>query len=58
MKRSKTNRIVAGICGGIGEYCNIDPVIIRVIYLLLSIGTIGSAIVIYLILCLIIPEGE
>ena len=53
--RSEENRIIAGICGGLGEYFNIDPVIIRIIFFLLSFFG-GSGIPIYLVLWLIIPN--
>jgi phage shock protein C len=57
--RSKHNRVLLGICGGMGEYFNIDPVIIRVIAIVLLIIGVFPAIIAYLILALIIPlEGS
>jgi len=57
--RSKHNRVLAGVCGGIGEYFNIDPVIIRIIAVLLIIPGVFPAIIAYLILALVIPlEGS
>lgn len=54
--RSKKNRVLAGVCGGIGEYFNIDPVIIRIIaVILLLVG--GSGILAYIIGIIIIPEN-
>ena len=50
--RSKTNRVLAGVCGGIGEYFNIDPVIIRV----LAIVVLGFGWLVYLICALIMPS--
>lgn len=41
--KSKTNRMIAGVCGGIGEYLNIDPTVIRLIMVLL--GFTGTGIV-------------
>jgi phage shock protein C len=52
--RSKTNRIIAGVCGGIGEYLNVDPTIIRLIAV--ALGFMGMGILIYLIAVIIIPE--
>lgn len=53
--RSEDDRIIAGICGGLGEYFTIDPVIIRLIWVLtLLIG--GSGIVIYLLAWLLVPR--
>ena len=50
--RSRSNRILAGVCGGIGEYCNIDPVIIRILAIVIP----GFGWIAYLILALIIPN--
>lgn len=55
--RSKTDRIFAGLCGGVGEYLNVDPLVIRLFWLLLTfLG--GSGILVYLIGWLIIPENQ
>lgn len=53
--RSEENRIIAGVCGGLGEYFNIDPVMIRIIFFLLAFFG-GSGIPVYLVLWLIIPS--
>jgi len=53
--RSKTDRIIFGICGGLGEYFEIDPLIVRILFILLSL-TGGSGIVVYIILAFIMPE--
>jgi len=51
--RSSHNSVIAGVCGGLGEYFNIDPVIIRIIWLLLFFSGVGFFA--YLIAWLIIP---
>lgn len=53
--RSRTNRIIAGVCGGIADYTNIDPTVIRLLWLLLSLFW-GSGIIAYIIAWIIIPE--
>lgn len=53
--RSETNRMIAGVCGGIGEVFSIDPTIIRLAFALFSLGA-GSGIVAYLVCALIIPS--
>jgi len=53
--RSRTNRVIAGVCGGIAEYSNIDPTIVRLLWLLLSLIW-GSGIIAYIIAWIIIPE--
>lgn len=53
--KSRTNRILCGVCGGIGEYFNIDPTIIRLILAVLCVGG-GSGIIVYIIAALVMPE--
>ncbi len=54
--RSKDKRIIFGICGGIGDYFDLDPVLIRLVWLLLSFFTGGAGFLVYLILIFVIPE--
>lgn len=55
--RSGTNRIFAGICGGIGEYANIDPVLIRLVWTLVVIFTgLVPGVLAYIIAIFIVPE--
>ena len=50
------NRVLAGVCGGIADYLDIDPTVVRVVYAALTIFTTGfPGILLYLILLLIIP---
>lgn len=53
--RSKNNKTIAGVCGGLAEYLNIDPTVIRVIWAL--VGLSGAGLIAYLICALIIPEN-
>jgi phage shock protein C len=55
--RSKKNRKIAGVCGGIAEYLDVDPTLIRLIWVL---GTLlwGAGIIAYLIAWIIIPEKK
>lgn len=57
LHRSNINRVIAGVCGGIGEYFNIDPTIIRIFFILITVFG-GSGILIYLILWLVMPSSE
>ena len=54
--RSRTNRLIAGVCGGIGEYLEIDPTVIRLVFVIA--GLFGFGFVVYLILALVLPSGE
>ncbi|HOO74490.1 MAG TPA: PspC domain-containing protein [Tepiditoga sp.] len=55
--RSKTNEVFAGVCGGLGEYLNIDPVIIRLIWIA-TIFAGGTGILLYIIAIFVIPEED
>jgi len=54
--RSATDRVLAGICGGLGQYANIDSTVIRLIFVALMFVSVGSIILLYLIAALIIPK--
>lgn len=57
LKKSATNKKIAGVCGGLGEYFNLDPVIFSAIFLILLIGA-GSGVIAYLILALVMGKAE
>ena len=56
LKRSRTDRMVAGVCGGIGEYLGIDPNVIRLVWVIITIFSFGTGVLAYLLAWLIIPE--
>jgi len=51
LRRSSTNKILAGVCGGIGEYLHIDPVIVRILAIIIP----GFGWVAYIICAILIP---
>jgi len=53
---SSTDRKIGGVCGGIGEYYEKDPTLIRILFVLLSVFSFGSGIIIYLVMWLIVPK--
>lgn len=53
--RSRTQRVIGGVCGGLGEYFNIDPALIRVIFGILALIN-GLGIVAYLAMWLVFPR--
>ena len=56
--RSRTNSMIAGVCGGLGEYLGIDPTFVRLFFGLLVIGN-GIGLLLYLALWIIVPlEGR
>lgn len=57
--RRSQNKMFAGVCAGIAEYFNLDPTLIRVAYVLVSIFSAGfPGLLIYIILMLVIPQAE
>ena len=53
--RSKTNRMIVGVCAGVAEYFNIDPTIIRVIWAVTSLFAFAGVIA-YVVCAFVIPE--
>ena len=53
--KSSSNRVLCGVCGGVGGYFNVDPTLIRLLFLLLICGW-GSGLLFYIIAAIIIPE--
>ena len=53
--RSRTDRKLAGVCGGLAQYFNADPTLIRVLFVVLALLG-GPGQVIYLVLWIIVPE--
>lgn len=54
--RSNTDRKLCGVCGGLAEYFDIDPTIIRLIFVFLTLFG-GGGLLIYLICALVIPKS-
>lgn len=55
LRRSQTDRVIAGVCGGLGRYLGIDPVMLRIAFVLLVV-TAGFGILLYAIGWIAIPE--
>lgn len=59
LKRSCKERMLAGVCGGIAEYMNVDPTIIRLVFASASIFTaIFPGVLIYLIMWAVVPKDR
>ncbi len=57
LHRSKTNQMLAGVCGGIAEYFNIDPTIVRIGFVLFTLAG-GSGILAYIVASIVMPAEE
>ena len=55
--RSRKNRMIAGICGGLGEYLDADPTIIRIIFVILALFGLFPGVLLYLAPWLVIPDA-
>ncbi|OGE20204.1 MAG: PspC domain-containing protein [Candidatus Dadabacteria bacterium RIFCSPHIGHO2_12_FULL_53_21] len=57
LHRSRTDRMIAGICGGLGEMFSIDPTLVRLVFALVALFTVGTAALVYILGWVIIPEA-
>ena len=56
-RRSRSDRIVAGVCGGLAKYFNKDPLLIRVLYVVVAIASAAfPGLLVYCLLWLLVPE--
>ncbi len=55
--RNTSNEMVGGVCSGIADYFNIDPVIVRLVFVLMALGG-GHGILAYLVLWMLMPTDE
>ena len=55
LERSRSNRVLGGVCAGVANYLNMDPTLVRVLTVLLTLFT-GVPVVVYLVLLLVVPE--
>jgi len=59
LTRSRRDRKIAGVCGGLAEYFGWDPTVVRVVYVVVSvISAAFPGLLVYLILWMVMPEGE
>ena len=59
LTRSRTNGTIAGVCAGLAEYFGVDVVLVRLLWVILSIaGAIIGGVIVYLAAWLIMPEGD
>lgn len=54
--RSRTDKMISGVCGGIGNYFNVDPSLIRIGYVIATFFSVGLGILVYILLAIILPE--
>lgn len=57
LTRSKSNRMIAGVCAGLADYLNMDPTVMRLLFALGLLAFNGGMVLAYLVMALVIPEG-
>ncbi|HEX2194051.1 MAG TPA: PspC domain-containing protein [Candidatus Limnocylindria bacterium] len=55
--RSRTDSMIGGVAGGVAEYLDIDPTIVRIVWAVLAIVTSGVFFVLYIVMWIVVPEG-
>ena len=54
--KSNQNKMIAGVCGGLGEFFDVDPTLIRLLWVIFALAA-GSGLLVYIASSIIIPEG-
>ena len=58
LRRSRRNRMIAGVCGGLAEWLGWDPTLVRVLYVVVSILSAAfPGLLVYVILWIVMPEA-
>ncbi len=59
LRRSRKNRMIGGVCGGIAEYFDMDPTLVRLIYVIFSVVSVAfPGILVYIIMWIVMPDAE
>lgn len=53
--RSREDRVIAGICGGLGQYFSVDSVLIRIAWIVATLISFGTGVLLYLLMIFIVP---
>ncbi|WMW21157.1 PspC domain-containing protein [Methanolobus mangrovi] len=56
LRRSRNDRMLAGVCAGLGEYLEVDPVVVRLLWAVGTFFSLGTGLLIYVLAWIIIPE--
>ena len=54
--KSNQNKMIAGVCGGLGEFFDVDPTLIRLLWVIFALAA-GSGLLVYIASAIIFPEG-
>ncbi len=53
--RSTTDKMISGVCGGVGEYFDLDPSLVRLIFVLIAFASSGSGFIAYIVAAIVVP---
>jgi len=56
--RSQKERILGGVCAGLGEHLDVDPTVIRLVWAVITVLSMGTGSIIYILAWIIIPEED
>ena len=57
VRRSRSERVLAGVCGGVGRYLGVDPVLLRIAFIILALAN-GLGVIAYVVCWVAIPEEQ
>lgn len=57
LRRSRTDRVIGGVCGGLAEYLALDPLLVRILFIIFGIMT-GMGVLAYILLWLLVPAED
>jgi phage shock protein C len=58
LTRSRDDKVLAGVCGGLARYANLDPALVRILAVVLTLVTGGTAAIVYVVAVLVMPEAD
>ncbi len=58
LRRSRSDKLIGGVCGGIGEYFNVDPIIVRLVFIFFMFLSVTATSIIYVVLWIALPESD
>lgn len=56
--RSSKNKMICGVCEGVAEYINMDPTIVRLLWVIFSVCSLGTGLLVYIVAAIIMPIKE
>ncbi|MFA5944401.1 MAG: PspC domain-containing protein [Candidatus Thermoplasmatota archaeon] len=55
-RRSSSNKVIAGVCGGLARYFGMDPTLARILWVVLTLVSFGAGLIGYLLIWLLVPQ--